>query len=267
MNTAQKTIKIVAIVFAIFLIATIIQSILFGLSFITGFSNHSNNTIDFNETYQDIEEIELDTAASEIIIKTGDKFEVTASSVREGFRAEKNNKTLKIREKGYTFWNYNNHVGTITITIPEAESLSKLKLSSGAGKIEINGITAKILDLDQGAGLVEIKYSVFQDTKIDGGAGEIRVEDSVLSHLDLDSGAGKVYLDAEILGSSDIDCGVGELQLFLPQEEDYELKVEKGLGSITIGGKEVPNDTTYGSGFNHIDIDGGVGSIKIDFAN
>ena len=39
-----------------------------------------------------------------------------------------------------------------------------------------------------------------------------------------------------------------------------------GLGSIKIDGKDISNGEIFGNGENYIEVDGGVGNIKIDFA-
>ena len=48
-------------------------------------------------------------------------------------------------------------------------------------------------------------------------------------------------------------------------KDDYCIILDKGLGNATINGKNMSDDTTYGTGENKLDIDGGVGSIQIDF--
>ena len=48
-------------------------------------------------------------------------------------------------------------------------------------------------------------------------------------------------------------------------KDDYFITLDKGLGNATINGKNMSGDTTYGTGENKLDIDGGLGSIQIDF--
>ena len=48
-------------------------------------------------------------------------------------------------------------------------------------------------------------------------------------------------------------------------KDDYCIILDKGLGNATINGKNMSGDTTYGTGENKLDIDGGLGSIQIDF--
>lgn len=49
-------------------------------------------------------------------------------------------------------------------------------------------------------------------------------------------------------------------------KDNYKIIAEKGIGSIKIDGVEQGQESTYGSGENLIKLEGGIGSINIDFA-
>lgn len=67
-----------------------------------------------------------------------------------------------------------------------------------------------------------------------------------------------------IFDKVEIEAGVGKLDIDLTDDTDnYTIKVSKGLGSITIDGREVENDKEYGTGETYVRIDGGVGAIEI----
>lgn len=51
----------------------------------------------------------------------------------------------------------------------------------------------------------------------------------------------------------------------LEKKEEYETKVNKGLGNVTIDEEKISDNEVVGNGENKIDIDGGVGEIKINF--
>ena len=123
----------------------------------------------------------------------------------------------------------------------------------------------KNLELNLGAGKTEANRIVATErAKIDGGAGYLAVRESELKDLDLDMGVGKVELGAKLLGNCQIDAGVGKLEINLQGvAEEYRVKVEKGLGSITLNGEKLSDGTMRGEGVNLIDIDGGVGAIEI----
>lgn len=115
-------------------------------------------------------------------------------------------------------------------------------------------------------GKLEIANCKFNETKIEAGAGETKIIETYLNDLRLDAGVGRIEIDGDITGNSKIACGIGETDIKLKQgEEQYKIIAEKGIGSLKIKGQEQGSETTFGSGKNEIKIDGGIGSIKIDF--
>lgn len=267
MSSVQKIIKIFAIILSVFIILNIVSAIMFGLSMFAniGIRNDKIEVESFSETYQNVNEIDIDAISSNIIIKTADKFRVEASNLKNQFSSKVINGKLKVEERKR--WIFaNNFAGEIIIYVPEKSPLNKLKIDAGAGKIEIENIIADEFDLNQGAGIVKISNSGFNKTDIDGGAGKIEIISSVLNDLKLDAGVGKIEVEAYIKGKSKIECGVGETNItLLGEEKDYSIVAEKGIGSIRIEGKEQSSSTQYGIGENKIDIEGGIGSINLKF--
>ena len=51
----------------------------------------------------------------------------------------------------------------------------------------------------------------------------------------------------------------------MDDKKNYTINVSKGLGNVTLDGQKLEMDRIYGTGENYLDIDGGVGEIKIDF--
>lgn len=262
MSSGQKAIKYLAIGLAIFIILNIVNAIFWSISFFGNFSSKSD--IEFTETYSNVSKIKIDLKASKLIITNGMEFKVEASDVSSRFSSKvtKDN-TLKIEEHNTWFWHHSS--GEIIVTVPNNMPLEELDIDCGAGKIEIQNITSNKLDIDCGAGSLIISDSSFNQADIDGGAGAIDISSSLLRDLDLDAGVGSINIDGEIYGKSKIDSGIGEINLELGKKEDYSLRIEKGLGNVKIDNEEYSNDTTFGSGLNSIKINGGVGSIKINF--
>ena len=257
MNTTQKVIK----AFAICLAALIILSIINGVAHLVTSAFSFNNDVNINETYSsDINNIKIDVGTTNMVIKYGDTFSITAENVSKEFKIKEEGNTLVIKEKNITIFG-NKKSSHTTITIPS--SLNNLSIDIGAGKLELSDITSNNFSLNQGAGKVVITNLISNNTTIDGGAGELHITSSKLQNLDLDLGAGKCYYNGILLGNNKIDQGVGELILDL-YREDYTIKASKGLGSITINGESYSKDVTVGEGINDIKIDGGIGSIIIN---
>ena len=92
--------------------------------------------------------------------------------------------------------------------------------------------------------------------------------------IELELGTGEVYIENMIVADEiSIDGGIGRTELkvgatsldLTGEKEDYTIKASKGLGNITLDGQTIESNKDYGNGKNYLDIDGGVGEIKIDF--
>lgn len=256
-ETTHRLIKAFAICLAIFIIVSIINTIVYFASNIFSV----NNDINMNENYSsEITNIKIDMGTSNLVIKKGDTLNITADNVSKRFKVNEEINTLTIKEKSVNVFR-NKSISKVIITIPN--NLNDLSIDFGAGKLEISDINTSRFNLDQGAGKVTITNLISGKTDIDGGAGELNIKSSVLEDLDLDMGAGKFYFSGSLLGNNKIEQGIGELILDL-NGNDYTIKASKGLGSITINGEDYSKNTTVGEGINDIEIDGGIGSIIVN---
>lgn len=270
MNGAQKLIKIFAVGLAVVIIFNICSWIITGVSFLLAVdifndNNKTEKTMTFDEVYENVKEVEIDLVSAYVVIESGSEFRVSANEIDSKVNIKYKNGALEIEEKDNIF-NINKSEGTIFITIPELEELDKLSIDSGAGKFVIKNIQVKEFDIDHGAGIMEISNSSFKSIDIDGGAGSIKINSSLLNNLDLDAGVGSIDIEADITGNSKISCGVGDVKVkLLGTSNDYSIKTEKGVGSIKIAGQDAKNDVIYGNGSNKIELEGGIGSIKVEF--
>lgn len=256
-ETTQRLIKAFAICLAIFIIVSIINTIVYFASSIFSV----NNDVNMNENYSsEITNIKIDMGTSNIVIKKGDTLNITADNVSKRFKVNEESNTLTIKEKSVNVFR-NKNTSKVIITIPN--NLKDLSIDFGAGKLEISDINTSRFNLDQGAGKVIINNLISGKTDIDGGAGELNIKSSVLEDLDLDMGAGKFYFSGSLFGNNKIEQGIGELTLDL-NGNDYTIKASKGLGSITINGEDYSKNTTVGEGVNDIKIDGSIGNIIVN---
>lgn len=265
MTTAQKIIKYCAIAFAIFLIVSIVSGILgavSGVSYILG----GKTTVTEMEIFpitSSVKELKIELSAAKLRLKTGDRFQL-----------ESNHKYLEWEEKDgcLSIWDDAPHLGKdmdkiqVTLTIPEGTEFRSADISTGAGTFTVDELSARRLRLDLGAGEVRINSLSSSSAVINGGAGEITIDGGSLNNLDFDMGVGEVNLTSRITGDSELDYGVGELNLtLLGKPEDYRIRLDKGLGEARLDGQKMYDDAVYGNGIHSIEIDGGVGELKIEF--
>lgn len=266
MSTYQKCVKGFALLLAFLIIISIFSIVMHGLGILIDLD--ANDRVYPDETteitdYNKITRLDIDLGAVNLEIRDGEKFSVQKSGLTKEVEIKSSNNTLRIEEKkGMTFWT---KAGDITITIPKSIEIDSLELDVGAGRVTMDKVTAEKFDFDQGAGTVTISDSNFNRADIDGGAGRMVISNSTMKDLDLDCGVGSIVFSGKILGRSRIEAGVGSLKLDIDgKREDYTLSLEKGLGSITVNGDATSGK--MGNGEHFLEVDGGVGSININFS-
>lgn len=274
MTTAQKVIKYIATAFAVFLIITIISAILSGgYALLNAFGLiHTNNNIvteDLKVISNEVKEIstlKLDLSFTNLEIKTGDNFKVETNNSKITFT--NNNGGVKIKEENHNWLTNNNRVSNLIIYLPEDMiSLDETKIETGAGNINIERLNTQSLYLELGAGDVKIEnLTVTEEAKIDGGVGRTELKSCKINSLKANLGMGEFVFNGILTGKSEIDSGVGAINIdLIDNKKNYKIDVSKGLGNVTLDGQKLEMDKVYGTGENYLDIDGGIGEIKINF--
>lgn len=265
MTSGQKTIKYVAIGLAIFLCVGIIGGIvsmvtaMFGLF---GGENEVGPTWTY-EAGEDVKKLEIELGATRLILEEGDTFFIESNN--KAVKVEEKNGVLRIKEKN---WFWNNYRGQVLrVYLPAGIQFDEVNIETGAGTVHMDCLSARRLKLDLGAGKVDIDcLTATEWAKVDGGAGQITIGSGSLANLDLDMGVGELRLTSRLTGNSDLDMGVGAARIvLLGSSEDYRISVQKGIGEARVDGNPASTGSVYGSGTNHVQIDGGVGSIRVSF--
>lgn len=270
MTSIQKLIKIIADAIAIGLVISIVGSaatLIITISGVKAIKNEikeaqANEELSVYSVENNINNISLDLAVSSLAIKKGDKFSVCYS---DGFGIRSKNGILYIEDDATQLLDFGDSRRVI-ITVPEKKVLDKVSISSGLGSVYIEKLICNKLDLDLGVGSTDIDYiKATAKSEIDGGIGNITVKGGLLGNLDYSVGIGKSDITAKLSGDSEIEAGIGDLRLNLVGGENiYTLKGEAGIGPIRVGSDTLSGK--MGIGENKVDIDGGIGNVKVDFA-
>ncbi len=271
MNVIQKVIKYLAIALAAFIIMNIVSvalSILWGVAWISGVAKDAQIIESQEEIYStigntDITTLKIELSASNLEIKNGEMLRVETNNLNVKCNQEGNQ--LIIKDKTKNWFSKRSDESQIILYMPANMLWDSVKIDSGAGELNIEELATRNFDFDMGAGKVVIKeLNVSNKTEIDGGAGKIEILSGAMNNLKLDTGVGEFTLNAKLTGRNDVNAGVGKINFNLTDgTENYKIKVNKGIGSITIDGKETTDGNEYGHGETYIDIDGGVGAIEI----
>ena len=276
MTTAQKVIKYLATAFAVFLIITIISAILSGVYALLSALGliHTNKDIVtenlkvISKEVKEVTTLKIDLAYTNLDIKTGDDFKVETNNSNITF--EENNGSVKIKEENRNWLKNDNISSNLIICIPEDMiAIDETKIQTGAGKINIEKLNTQSLYLELGAGDVYIENVIATgETKIDGGVGKTELKSCEINNLKANLGMGEFTFSGKLTGKSKIDSGVGTINIdLIDNKNNYKIDVSKGLGNVTLDGQKLETDRVYGIGENYLDIDGGIGEIKIDFEN
>ena len=263
MSTAQKVIKYLALALAIFIIISIFSGLYFAGSLLGGVVINDDDACRMDDYSPDSKVLCVSINSSVVEISQSDEAKVDSNNKYIKYEI-KDNKFI-VREEKHSFIK-NLKDSYVKVYIPDLE-FDEVYISNGAGKMTASDITTNNFELELGAGATEINnITSTNKTEIDSGVGQLDINNSQFNNLELDAGVGKLTLNAKLLNSTEIDAGVGEINInLLDSIDNYRIQAEKGIGSIMLNGKEVRNEKFYGNGTNHIDIDGGVGSIDIHF--
>ena len=274
MTIAQKIIKYCALALAILLAVSIIGGIITAVSglpllfggTVSGGAADGADTGVLNSYAIDgaVSSVDIELSAAQLRIKTGEGILVESNIGR--LTAENDGGKLTVKDHS-SFFSPSSPSGTVTLTLPRELELEEVEIESGAGEVHIENLTARSLSLDLGAGKTVLEgVRVSRRTDIDGGAGKLSILGGELAGLEFDMGAGEAELSCRLSGSCRIDQGIGSLGLILTgSRKDYRILLEQGVGKISLEGEAV-SDGVYGSGANEIEIDGGIGSIKVGFS-
>ncbi len=277
MTSFQKTIKYLAMGFAVFLgISIIIALANLGsviLTFVTGENYNTNkNLIDFEESYTGVESIEIINLIGKIDIKIANEFKVQGNNVTEGFKVNLlKGGRLEIKEKGvkniFNWFGNKAPSSKVVLYLPEDFKADKFLIEGGVSDITIDSLSTKELYIDSGVGRLNGKNIYAENVDIDGGVGDISLKNVTLYDVDIDTGVGNLYIQGDIFGRNEFNGGVGKVQIDLNGDsQDYDLDIDSGIGQIKVNGKKLSDGIYRGQEAIHwITIDGGIGEIEVNF--
>ena len=222
--------------------------------------------LDETKTYEitsEIHSLDVRINAADFKIVSADEFSVE-SNLKYLSVSEKNG-VLKIEDEPKSNSNYSNAI--LTLYVPNDVVFNDVDIENGSAKMTVDTLSANSIELKLGAGDVRFEsLNASADVDIEGGAGRITIVSGTLNDLSLEMGMGELNLTAAVLGESDLKFGVGESNVTLiGSKDDYKVDIEKGIGNITVDGKTVTDFGGSGNGQNHIEIEGGVGTINLKF--
>ena len=272
MKGAQKVIKWFALALAALLIVTIFSGIIGGLSFVGMMVwgdeiswNGNSEWVNTEFSGKEMTRLDVNVKATAVRIRTAKEGEsVRIETNNEYITSWVDGSTLNVVEKSHGFFGWGG-TGDLVIYVREDTVFDSVEIEIGAGTLDVERLEARDLKLNLGAGKTAIDELVAtRRAEIDGGAGVVESRGGELHVLDLELGAGKAELRARVVGNGRVTAGVGKTELTLiGREEDYRLRIDKGIGSVTLDGRSLSDGESVGSGTTLIEIDSGVGAVEM----
>lgn len=262
MTDKEKIIKYIAIALAVLLIVGIVGGIITALGVVLGV----RDAVGESKTYEAegvVNSLKVEIGAADFRIVSGEKFLVESNLKDLTFR--QTGDRLILNEKSFGNRNYNG--AFITIYIPEGTAFEEIDLVVGAGNFTAESLSAESVELEFGAGEVNIgQLNATREADIEGGAGQITISGGSLRNLQVDMGIGELYITSDIVGEGEFNLGVGEVIITLiGTRDDYTVELNKGVGDMHFDGDVISSGRTFGGGANEIEINGGIGSVSVEF--
>lgn len=218
------------------------------------------------EIASEILSLDIQIGAGDLTIEYGDGFSVE-SNLNYLSVSEHDGVLMIVEKQQHHISAVDYQDAVLKLCVPNDIVFGSVNITTGAAKLTADSLSADHVELELGAG--EVRFgclNAYSNADIEGGAGQITIANGILNDLSLEMGVGELDLTAALLGNSDLSFGVGKTNLTLiGSKDEYTIDIEKGLGSITIDGKTVTDLSSSGNSQNHIEIEGGIGSIDIVF--
>lgn len=227
--------------------------------------NGSSEWVNTEFSGKEMMRLDVSVKATAVRIRTAKEGEpVRIETNNEYITSWVDGSTLNVVEKSHGFFGWGG-TGDLVIYVREDTTFDSVEIEIGAGTLDVERLEAKDLKLNLGAGKTAIDELIAtRRAEIDGGAGVVEIRGGELHDLDLDLGAGKAELRARVVGNGRVTAGVGKTELTLiGREEDYRLRIDKGIGSVTLDGRSLSDGESVGSGATLIEIDSGVGAVEM----
>lgn len=242
-------------------------------------------TYSMEESYRDVETLDIKIAYGEVTIKEGDNFHIEGNNLHEnGFESYVSDGIWSIREDEGDYYEIfgiqlptnriiqweEEYLPEIIITIPEGFIAEHISLDIGAGYIRADTIRAKSGLFTVGAGKMDIdQLQVSEESEYHVGAGEMVLQQLKVNDITVEGGVGSIVMEGIITGGNSVSCGIGSIDMSIDGDiDDYSYKINSGIGSIRVNNKSYHNIERQiiknEDARNRIDLDCGIGKITVE---
>jgi len=137
-----------------------------------------NDEHNLNQKLEAFSRIKIDTSILDIRIQEGEDFYISSSWNREWLRPEfsVDNGELVVYQHSGKKNKAGSNTCRVTISVPAATKLERLKIDSNVGEIKIRNIDAEDISIDTNVGEISLRDVIFDNVTIDSNVGEVNLE-------------------------------------------------------------------------------------------
>ena len=195
------------------------------------------------ETSTPVESIKFDISLANVIIKTGDEFEIEYKNILENIvpTVTENNGEVVIKQKrdkknksisGLNF--SKGKSGEIIVYIPKDLSEVDINADLAMGSFEIYDITCDDMDLDLSMGSVELHDVSADYARVDLSMGSLDFDNCNVNDIDADLSMGSADLNGKF-NKIKADADMGSIDI-KNDNEDCDYNIDCSMGSIVVNG-------------------------------
>ncbi len=210
---------------------------------------------DIVESYQEVNEIDMDIAAGRVEVLPCDgpdvRIETDGISEKLKLRCYMDGRELKLETTDHIRHLVNVGIGTIYLYVPREMWFDEVSMKVGVGELHVQSIYARKLSVDVGAGSAALDDFKAGEASFECGTGEIVAAGDVETELDIEAGIGS------------IECTMAG------QESDYNYDIGCDIGSVSCGNREYSglarNTEIDNNAGKNMDIECGIGDVTVNF--
>lgn len=213
-----------------------------------GFDFDDTSGSDYEERLGTIHSIQIDSDASDIIIRRGSENKVSYRAHKKKYVTCRNDNgvlTIKVDHN-----NVLHNVSTKVIVELKDDQLDKLFIDNDLGDLDIKDIHAKNMDIRMSLGDIEVKNVMTEKLSIDQKCGDIEVEGRLLNQTNITNKLGET--DVKINGN----------------RNEYRYEINNSLGDTEVLGSDHEFSADIEGGNNNakhfVSIDNKLGDIEFD---
>lgn len=133
-------------------------------------------------------------------------------------------------------WNNGSNESHMILYLPMNICYEEIRVDLGAGQMNLDNLSAKIMEVEMGAGQVVANGLTAENLTLRIGAGEALLEESMLKDLVVEVGAGNCEIAGKIDGNVKADCAAGNIAVEINgNESDFNYDIQCAVGKIRVG--------------------------------